>query len=291
MEDDCSGSAERAHYILFSTLKNMKIKTLLATLAGLSLLASAQATFLLIDFETESGYEAGQDLVGQPNSGTTWERTFQDFGTNNISVVEGIGVGGTMGIAGVGGGTGNFVFYGFNATNTDLGFTFDSSSSVLQYSFAWRPTQALDGAVGTDIFRFTIGSDETSGGNAAMNLTIRASGRLIALDGGTNRAVDGLFTLNEYAMISGTIDYDTNTFTVFVNNNQQFTAVNEGNLAFNNLASDNAFIRIANLQGTTADHRSWNMDNISIIPEPRVYAAIFGLLAIGFVLVSRRRRA
>lgn len=32
------------------------------------------------------------------------------------------------------------------------------------------------------------------------------------------------------------------------------------------------------------------IDNITVIPEPSTYAALFGLLAVGFVIVRRRRR-
>lgn len=260
-------------------------KLLLASISSL-LAFSINSQALLIDFESGSGYSTG-DLAGQPSSGTEWAMV--NGGTNIISVASGIGVGGSNGIVGSGtGGGSNFVFYGFNTTNADLGFTFDPSSSVLDYSFQWRPTQTLDGPTGTEIFRFAIGSDEDTAGNAAMNLTIRASGRLVALDGSTNRAVDNLFTLNEYATISGQVDYGSNTFTVFVNDTQQYTTINGGNLGFVNTDSDNAFIRIGNLQGANADYRTWNADNISIVPEPHTYALIGGVLALLVVLIRRR---
>ncbi len=57
-------------------------------------------------------------------------------------------------------------------------------------------------------------------------------------------------------------------------------------------ASD-AIVRLTFLGGTTnwsPGHRT-NLDNIALtaIPEPRVYAALFGLLALGFVVWRRRR--
>lgn len=265
-------------------MKTTKTNMMMAVMMAAALPFTAQA--LTIGFETGEGYSVG-NLAGQPSSGTQWAMV--NGNTNIISVADSIGVGGSRGIVGSGtGGGSNFVFYGFNTTNADLGFTFDSASSVLDYSFDWRPTQALDGAVGTEIFRFAIGSDEVAAGNAALNLTIRASGRLIALDAGTNRAVDGLFTLNEYATISGQVNYAANTFTVFVNDTQQFTSNNSGNLGFVNTASDNAFIRIGNLQGANADYRTWNADNISIIPEPSTLALLG--IALGAVAMFRRRK-
>lgn len=265
----------------------MKHKNLTIACLAISLpLAAGAAT---IDFEAGSGYSLG-DLAGQPSSGTQWAMT--NGGGNIVNVASGIGTAGSNGITGTAtGGGSNFVYYGYNTSNADLGFTFDSTSSVINYSFDWQPTQAMDGGTGDEIFRLTIGSSSNIGGSAAANLTIRASGRLIGLDGGTNRAVDGLFTLNTYSNISGTIDYGSNTYTVFVDNTQQFTSVNGGNLAFNNIASDNAFIRIGNLNGasTTGQYRTWTADNISVIPEPGAFALLGGLFVLGTVALRRRR--
>jgi hypothetical protein len=262
---------------------------ILLPMASAILFASA-ASALTIDFETGSGYAAG-NLVGQPSTAgaTTWTRTNAATAANVINVAAGIGVGGSQGIQGVGtGGGSNFVYYGFDTTNTDLGFTFDSASSVLSYSFQWRPTQALDGTSASDIFRFTIGSSENAGGNAALSLGVRNNGVFVAQDGTNARTQAGLFTTNTYATISGEINYATNTFTVFVNNTQQFTDFNGGSLTFNNAASNNAFLRIGNLSGGTTDHRTWNLDNISVIPEPSAVAAILGLGAFGLVYLRRR---
>lgn len=266
----------------------MKNQKLCFLLAGSCLLATAQAAAFVLNFD--AGYLVG-DLAGQPAAGTQWAMV--NGNTNLINVEAGIGVGGTNGIAGMGtGGGSNFVYYGFNTTNADLGIVFDANSSVLEYSFQWRPTQALDGGAADNIFQFAIGSDQNAAQSAALSLTIRASGRLVALDGSTNRPVDGLFTLNEYTLISGTVDYSTNTYTVFADGNQLFASINGGNLGFNNAASDNAFLRIGNLNGgNAANYRSWNADNITVIPEPSTYAALFGLLAIGLVILRRRLRA
>ncbi len=267
-------------------MNTLRTSLLAAACAVTAPLASA----ITIDFETASGYTTGV-LSGKPSTGTQWALT--NGGTNVVNVAAGVGVGGSQGIAGTGTGSGsNFVYYGFNTTNADLGATFDANSSIVDYSFAWRPTQAFGTSNSQSIFSFSIGSDTATGSNAALRLDIRSSGRLIALDGTTNQAVDGLFTLNTYATISGQINYATNTYTLFVNGVQQFTSISGGNLAFNNAASNNAFIRIGNLGGATADYRTWNADNIIVaIPEPSAFAALAGLGALGFAASRRRRRA
>ncbi|MCC5842043.1 MAG: PEP-CTERM sorting domain-containing protein [Opitutales bacterium] len=57
--------------------------------------------------------------------------------------------------------------------------------------------------------------------------------------------------------------------------------------------ADEAIVRLTfsgGVQNWSTDHRT-NVDNIALIaiPEPRVYAALFGLLALGFVAWRRRR--
>ncbi len=251
-------------------------------------LSAPFASAITIDFD--SGYTTGT-LDGKPTSGTQWALTSGN--TNVVNVTANIGVGGTQGIAGTGtGGGSNFVYYGFNTTSADLGATFDAASSIVNYSFEWRATAAFGSSNTQSIFAFTIGSSTTTGGSAAIRLDIRSSGRLIALDGATNRALDGLFTPGTYATISGQVNYATNTYTVFVNDVQQFTSFSAGNLAFNNASSDNAFIRIGNLGGGTADYRAWNADNIIVaIPEPSAFAALAGLGVLGLAATRRRRRA
>lgn len=267
----------------------MKKIRLLPLLAGSCVLATANAMALNIDFG--AGYSAG-DLVNQPGAGTQWIRTNAPAAANIIEVAPDVGVGGNQGIRGVSTGAGsNFVFYGFNTTSADLGHAFDAGSSALQYSFQWRPTQALDATDSPDIFQFSIGSSTNIGDNAAARFTVRANGAFLARNGGSFVVQAGLFQANVYSTISGTIDYGAKTYTVFVDGTQLFTGTNDGNLAFDNAASDNVFIRIGNLSGANADYRPWSMDNISIIPEPATYAAFFGLLAIGIVLLNRRRRS
>ena len=267
-------------------MKTTKTSMIMAVLMAAALPFTAQA--LTIGFEEVEGYEAG-NLAGQPSSGTQWTRTNAPTAANVINVAAGVGLGNSQGIVGVGtGGGSNFVFYGFNTTNADLGFTFDSTSSVLQYSLDWRPTQDLDGTSASAIFSFAIGSDQDAGGSGAAQLSVRNNGVFVAQNGGATLTQAGLFTTNTYATISGTIDYSSNIYTVFVNGVQQFTGTSSGNLAFVNSDSDNAFIRIGNLSGGTTDYRSWSADNISVIPEPSTLALLG--IALGAVALFRRRK-
>lgn len=267
----------------------MKATTKYQLALALALATPFAAQALTIGFESGEGYSAG-DLAGQPSSGTQWVLTSGN--TNTINVAAGIGNGGGAGLVNTSSGSGaNFVFYGFNTTNADLGFTFDSTSSVLQYSFDWRPTQDLNGSNGQILFDFMVGSSGDTGADAAVALRIHNSGRFQANDGGTLRTVDGLFSnTGTYQTISGTINYATNQYTVFIGDTQLFTANNNGNLSFQNAASDNAFIRFSNLRGgdQSAQWREWNMDNITLIPEPSTLALLG--IALGTLAMFRRRK-
>lgn len=268
-----------------------KLLKLLTVGAGAMIISTSAWAGLVIGFEEGEGYDTG-NLVDQPSSGTQWDETNPAAAVGSISVVDGIGVGGSRGIRGAANTGSDHNYYGFNTSDTDLGFTFDSESSILSYSFDWRPTQELDGG-GSFIFRLAIGSASDIGASGAAEFIVRADGRFIAVDADSNRARDNLFTLNEYSTISGVIDYGANTYTVWVDGEQQFTTSGpngDGNLGFVNTASDNAYIRIGNLSGTTADHREWNLDNISIIPEPSA-VALLGLGMVTVLAVRRRRRS
>lgn len=249
------------------------------TLAVLPLAGIGQT---LIDFDS---YALG-NLAGQTTNGVSWTRTNGPTAPTIIEVQAGVGVGGSQGIVGRTGASGNFTFYGFD---TNLGPAFNSSSSVVDYSFQWKPTQDLDGG-GQSIFTLALGSSANAGGNGALKLNIAANGNLVAETGGGNQTATGLFTTNQFALISGTADFGSNTFTVFVNGVQQFTGVNGGSLAFVNSGADNVFIRVGNLTATDpAVYRTWVADDISVVPEPSTYALLAGLATL--IMVGLRRRA
>ena len=267
--------------------------------AAVLLIASATlpANAAMIGFESGEGYTASSILGGQPTSGTQWART-NGSDITGIQVTAGAGSGGTAGITPRQGDASNFTYYRFAALDADLGGTFDAASSLVEYSFDWRATQALDGPSGTNIFSFVVGSNDNAGANSALTLNIRANGRLAVNDGTTTRVVDGLLTTSTpvsdtpFRTISGKIDYATKTFTVFVNAVQQFTSFNGGNLSFNNSSAANPWVQIANLSADTipanANYRTWAADNvkIAIVPEP----ATLGLAALAGLACLRRRR-
>lgn len=270
----------------------MNRKTLLSLLAGSCFLAAANATIFPIDFETESGYESG-NLAGQPSSGTVWART-NGSDDSMIEVAQSVGFAGSMGLRNIQGGNSDFTYYRITPTNDNLGVTFNAASSVLDYSFQWRLDSVdFGGNNGAPVFQFAMGGTEPAAQDAIFQFDIRNGGRFFVANGGSNLVIDGRFTPGTWHTISGTVDFSNDTFTVAIDGTQLFTTTNFGNIPFRADSAQNANIYLANRNASTgnANYLAWNADNISIIPEPRVYAAIFGLLAIGFVLVSRRRRA
>jgi hypothetical protein len=266
----------------------MKTKLLITSLA-LTLTAAVQAQ-LFIGFESAEGYNTGA-LAGQPSSGTEWSSL---IGSDSINVADSIGLGGTRGITGTTSAS-NFAFYGFSTTNSDLGITFDENSTVLQYSFQWRPTQDLDAGTSRDIFTFAIGgtAGNTTGTDSASTFRVRSDNRVSSTSGTTALLTGtGIFTTNQWATISGTVDYGSKTFTIFVDDTQLFTTTNGGNLSFRDANASSAYIHMGNLNGASnaADYRTWNADNISIVPEPSAYALLGGVMALAAVLIVRRRR-
>ncbi|MCC5846750.1 MAG: PEP-CTERM sorting domain-containing protein [Verrucomicrobia bacterium] len=260
----------------------MNKKLIFAAFTAAALPFAAQA--LTIGFETGEDYAAG-NLAN--NSRWSVTNPGNPANANPINVTAGVGVGGTQGLSSSAGSGSNFTYYGFDTTNADLGFTFDSESSILDYSFQWRATDDF-AAASVDIFRFTIGSSGAAGASAALSLTVRSHGVFVVLDGATTRTESNLFTSGTYATISGQVNYATNTYTVFVDDTQQFTAFNGGSLAFNNANSDNAFIRIGNLTGQSDDYVAWNLDNITVIPEPSTLALLG--IALSSMMFLRRRK-
>jgi hypothetical protein len=264
----------------------------LSLISFLTLCLGSFSYALTFDFES---YSDG-NLVGQPSSGTQWENALGS--SPQIVVAAGAGVGGSKGIT-TGSpvpGNSNFVFNDFKANNTDLGLTFNANSTVLQYSFQWRPTQELNSSSATEIFRFAVGLDTSAAGNdPAMQIGIRSNNSLFVVTRGPSETwvASNLFTLNQWATISGTINYGSNTYTVFVDDTQLFTDdFTGGNIPFRVTNLENAFIRLGNINAGSgsANYRTWTADNISIIPEPRTYALMGGVLVLAVALLRRRRR-
>lgn len=243
---------------------------------------------ILINFEN---YNTG-NLSGQPGTGTQW--AIVNGSTSIVNVADGVGNGGGKGLVNTQLGGSNFVHYGFNTSDSDLGFTFNSASTILNYSFDWRPTQTLDGSDSAYLFDFVLGSSlSTSFSDAANRISIRSDGALRVFDSTNTRLQTGLFfdSVGTYRTISGTLNYETKQFTVFVDGTQLFTDFNGGNLSFHG-ASDNAYIRVNNLLGNTpANWHEWNLDNISLtqVPEPATASLLLGLLVTAFVVAQRRK--
>lgn len=264
-----------------------KSKFLLAVLTAAALPFSAQA--FTTGFETTDGYSNG-NLSGQPSSGTQWTRT-NGSDLSMIAVAGGVGLGGTAGLINQQGGGSDFTFYRIQLTNADIGTTFDADSTVLNYSFDWRLNDALFGSNnGAPIFQFSMGGTTNTASDSALGFEIRNGGRLFLLHGGDTAAADGRFTPQTWHTISGQVDYGANTFTLFVDDVQQFTNVNGGNLTFRGGAVENATVYFANRNASTdnASYLNWSVDNLTVVPEPSTLALL--VIAFGSLLLLKNRK-
>lgn len=216
-------------------------------------------------------YDTG-NLSGQPGTGTSWA-VVNGSPPNPINVAVAAGTNGSNGLVNTstGGGT-NFMHYGFNTSDSDLGFTFDKDASIVNYSFDFRPVQALDAPEGAvdSLFEFVICSSQASGFSIfATRIVIRNNGQVRVNNGGSwlhSEASEQLFTAGVYHTISGTLDYATKTHTIFVDGVQLFAEVNGGVLGFAG-DPDNLFIRLNNLRAgsdAATKWRQWNVDNIAL---------------------------
>lgn len=209
-----------------------------------------------------------------------------------VSVNATAGTSGGYGLINQQGGTSNFTYYRIPLSNADIGTTFNASSTILDYSFDWRLNDAAFGSSNPSaVFQFAMGGTTNSASDSVLRLDVRNSGRFFAAHGGGSAVVDGLFTAQTRATISGQVNYATNTYTVFVNSVQQFTSVNGGNLTFLAGSVENANVYLANLNASTAstNYLNWSADNLSVVPEPT--SALLLAAGLTTLVIFRRRRA
>ena len=273
-------------------------KHLLATTAALALMLPASAPAIIIDFETASGYSttggttyANGNLVGQPSGTgvTKWTGT-TTAGSDDIRVVADGGgqVAQTTNNA-------STPYYRFLPSDADLGGTFNSASSLLAYSFNVRYDTAL--AANGALVRPRFGDAN----NPITNFELDAPGTFIYNDGAANFAsktvsaggTNFIATKDVWFVISGVIDYGTDTYTLFVNGVQQTGSGGAGDYNLNFLASgvQTAEFNMRDLGGGGATYVQLSFDNISLQLVPENGTGTLMGLALALMAFPRRRPA
>jgi hypothetical protein len=177
-----------------------------------------QTHAIVTDFA--SGYTTNAILDGLPTSGTHWTRVANNGNANSAyKVIPGNGVDRAQTVTTQGtDGTVTSASYNFNPSSTDLGGTFNSSSSIIDYSFSMRLEADPNTSPG-DVQRVLLGNSIAAEICLLGNGTVHAySARTpitlkTTMGGSTNFVALG----GVYFTVSGQLNYATKTFTVFLN--------------------------------------------------------------------------
>lgn len=272
--------------------------TLLALLVLALTGCLSEASAVLIDFETDSGYQVG-NLYNQPGTAgaTKWGATSNGSNYSLINVTAGAGVAGSQAVVAQAHATATSSVYQYVPTATDLGGVFSNASSQIAFSFQLKWDSL--GPSGLYTGRFFVGNTLSSQGGDVLRLSWGANGQLIytlsdssvrfAMNaGGTSfAAAAGVFYT-----ISGVLDYATKSYTLSVNGVQQTDSAGLSNISFANAAGPNVNqnFELQTQLNNNAGFRPWTVDDINyaLVPEPSV--AALALLAGGLLFVTKRMR-
>ncbi len=257
----------------------------LTTMAGVS------ESAVSIDFNTAGGYTAGNDLGGQPGSGTQWVRTAGSSGV--VSVTPRIG-----------GPSGNnqastsnaAATYTFTPTTADFGLAFNPATAIINFSFQVSYNAGTTTNSFRELARLSFGSNE------AVRITFQSE-RVRFNDGTdltrTARRSTGSGSANlqpiadVFYTLFGTINWATKTYTLSVTDANgtlaQVGAASNTNLAFANVTGLTAPTITFQTFVPTDSFRVVNLDNLNytLIPEP----ATMAMLALGSTMLLARCRS
>ncbi len=243
----------------------------LLVMAVLAMVGSAQA--ILIDFSSP-GYAVG-DLDGQGATATKWSNGGD--GPRNIVISES----GNQAVQLQSSTSGTCSWYTFNPTDSDLGQTFNTGSSILDYGFKvrWDDRRAN---YGSTVWGVYVGAGYS---NNAVFLAGSANGdiRISHGNGDTNITGENHAEVGQWLAISGTIDFSTKKFTVSLD------GVDKGTYNFGNSSTNKVEILLSSWNAAnTNTFCPCSFDDIRIgnVPEP----ATMGLFALGVLGVLKRKK-
>lgn len=263
------------------------VKSLIVSSAiiALAVTGTAQAG-MLADFETTSGYAAG-DVYN--NSGTASPKWTSASGV--FDVAAGVGKDGTAGIithtSASMSGTPSVAWI---PTDTTMGTAF-STKPQMAFSFDLKLVSVSSNTGSSaEIFRIYVGQSQSNGSAYAVYLSVRANGNLQLMNSSYaalntwKDILDG----NTYHTVSGVIDYNAATFSIAVDQGAAFSST--GFSAPYNSADYAAWGSFKVNRRTTEADNVIALDNVSmdvVVPEP----AALGLLGVsGLSLLVRKRR-
>lgn len=218
-------------------------------------------------------------------SAITWDFTAPDFSDGTLSGQDGFAfIFGTDPIFTVdtsGGGSftktaaGGAVRQAFSAS--DLGATFDNTSSIITYTFDFD-TGSSGGGFNNNI-SFSLGSWRF-GTTEDVRLTFRDDRILTYEDSTGFNGGSAVFIENGNNIVSATLNYSTDTYTVTVNGSGYASG------SFKAGSEQAARFRID--AGSSATDLVFNSISVEAVPESSSYALIAGFLGLSWVMLRRR---
>jgi hypothetical protein len=218
-----------------------------------------KAAAITIDFDnnlTGGTYTAGNLLEGSPSIGTQWVRSANTgVAGSAFKILAGVGADRNQGVtAQAGSGTITSANYTFSPSNTDLGGTFNATSSIVNYSFSVR-FESAPNTSSVYLGRVHIGPTNYP----AAEFDFWSNGQVKALNGsGGNGGTDIILKTTKggatnftplggvYFTYSGQVNYATHTYTVFLDGVAQTIAgpTATANFGFQNNSANTADITI-----------------------------------------------
>jgi len=251
----------------------MKLKTKLTALAlAVGFTTSAFGQTLI--FEEDFGTLANGTTITTSNTDLTYVRVGGQGGSIEALNPSTVGSGASLFLTGPSGGSIN----GFGVAD-GLDFT---GQDEITFSFDFK----LSNADGTFVFGLGSGNSFTGNGNFTRNQGLV----WYQIDEGTlQRSTSTTWSsANTLALTVGT----AYTFTSVIDliNERQTYSIN-GDVIASNAILTTASVTPDAFRMYSVDGSNIEVDNISLtaIPEPQYYAALFGLLAIGFAIYRRRQ--
>ena len=241
----------------------MKLKALLTPLllAGVSLPLSAQ---LVVDFESPT-YSTGeinnQGVFNDTGAGGTTAGLWTVTASGTLASTETTGSG----------------YARIDLTSAQLGVP-DISNLTDPVEFAFDVFLPTNDANSNIIANITV-RNSTSFGQQLLSLQIRNDGRLRANGNNFNNALDS----TGFVEVVTLLDFSTDTFSLTVAGTELSPSI-----AFDNASTGISQIRF----DQTNDSDPIEVDNVSLtaIPEPSVYGALAGVLALAMVVYRRKAR-
>lgn len=266
-------------------LKGSGLSCIAAALVAAS--AAQTASAVVIGFETSEGYSTGV-LAGNPSSGNKW--TSSGSAGNAFQIVQ---IGGNQLVQTQ---SGKAYTTSYQPTLADIGLTSGQTlkDSLIHYSYTFSVDKTNETSAAHTLLRLRFGGT-SSGGDLISDFEISSVGKFnyTVFDSVQNKIVStGVnITSGTAYTISGDFNFNTKTFTLFINGTQilyTYNGVSYSDLAFRTQATDITSLYVTANQIVNGGTASFQFDNITLQTVPE--AASVSVLGIGALTLLKKSR-